>query len=187
MAPEAYEQWEQLKQKYIFRRANSVEKLRPAFAASELRSQAMAKTGSSSPEPGAVVWPAVQRLAKKHKVRILEPEIRMSIQIDKPREVIRRSAKHSWGTPSASRNRSRDSQGDLELMKAQANAWAIGDLEVLQRIPPPDPTLDCEQLLMTLMLNGSLLKQLGTPGTADKADRARLDSSAASRQSMKSG
>ena len=90
VAPEAYEQWEQLKQKYIFRRANSVEKLRPAFAASELRSQAMTKTGLSSPEPGAVVWPAVQRLAKKHKVRILEPEIRMSIQIDKPREVIGR-------------------------------------------------------------------------------------------------
>jgi hypothetical protein len=28
---------------------------------------------------------------------------------------------------------------------------------------------------MTLMLNGSLLKQLGTPETADKADRARLE------------
>ena len=65
--------------------------------------------------------------------------------------------------------------GDLELMKAHANAWAIGDLEVLRSIPPPDPTLHCEQLLMTLMLNGSLLKQLGTPDTADKADRARLE------------
>ena len=69
VSPEAYEQWERLKQKYIFRRGNSVEKLRPAFAASELRSQAMSKTGLSSPKPGAVVWPVVQRLAKKHKVR----------------------------------------------------------------------------------------------------------------------
>src|SRR4029077_10275686 len=85
-----YQQWERLKQKYIFRGGNSVEKLRPAFAAAELRSQAMIETGLSSAKPGAVVWPAVQRLAKKHKVKILEPEVRMSIQVDKPREVIRR-------------------------------------------------------------------------------------------------
>ena len=35
--------------------------------------------------------------------------------------------------------------------------------------------LDCEQLLMTLMMNGSLLTQLGSAETADQADRARLE------------
>ena len=175
VTPEAYEQWERLKQKYIFRRGNSVEKLRPAFAASELRSQAMSKTGLSSPKPGAVVWPEVQRLAKKHKVEILEPEVRMSIQIDKPREVIGRFRAAQLGDAECFAKSLARLEEDLVVMKTHANAWAIGDLEVLRRIPPPDPTLDCEQLLRTLMMNGSLLKQLGTPETADKADRARLE------------
>jgi hypothetical protein len=175
VAPEAYEQWEQLKQKYIFRRANSVEKLRPAFAASELRSQAMIKTGLSSPKAGAVVWPEVQRLAKKHKVEILEPEVRMSIEIDKPREVIGRFREAQLGDAECFANSIAKLEGDLVVMKTHANAWATGDLEVLRRIPPPDPTLDCERLLWTLVMDGSLLRQLGTPETADKAGRARLE------------
>jgi len=61
------------------------------------------------------------------------------------------------------------------VMKTHANAWASGDFEVLRRVPPPDPSLDCEQLLRTLMLNGTLLEQLGTPETSDQADRARLE------------
>jgi hypothetical protein len=175
VAPEAYEQWERLKQKYIFRRGNSVETLRPAFAASELRSQAMTRTGLSSPKPGAVVWPALERLAKKHKVKILEPEVRMSIQIDKPREVARRFREAQLGDAECFAKSLARLADDLESMKTHANAWATGDLEVLRRIPPPDPTVDCEQLLRTLMMNGSLLKQLGTPESADEAERARRE------------
>jgi hypothetical protein len=175
VTPEAYEQWKQLKQKYIFRRGNSVEELRPAFAASELRSQAMTQTALSSPKPGAVVWPEVQRLAKKHKVKILEPEVRMSIQVEKPREIIGRFREAELGDAECFAKSLARLTDDLELMKTHANAWAIGDLEVLRKISPPDPTLDCEQLLRTLMLNGSLLKQLGTPETAEKADRARRE------------
>jgi hypothetical protein len=175
VAPEAYELWELLKQKYIFRRGNAVENLRPAFAASELRSQAMTKTGLSSPKPGAVVWPEVQRLAKKHKVKILEPEVRVSIQIDKPREVIGRFREAQLGDAECFAKSLERLVDDLELMKTHANAWSTGDLEVLRRVPPPDPTLDCEQLLWTLMMNGTLLKQLGTPETADQAERARLE------------
>jgi len=175
VAPEAYQPWERLKRKYIFRRGDSVEKLRPAFAASELRSQAMIKTGLSSPKPGAVVWPAVQRLAKKHKVKILEPEVRMSIQIDKPREVVRRFRQAELGDAECFAKSLARLEEDLVVMRTHANAWASGDLEVLRSIPPPDPTLDCEQLLWTLVMNGSLLKQLGTPEKADQADRARLE------------
>ncbi len=176
VAPDAYLQWEQLKQKYIFRRGNSVEKLRPAFAASELRSQAMIKAGLSSPKPGAVLWPAVAASGKETQARNSgtgSPDVH-SRSTSRARS-LDDSAKRSLATPSASRSRSRDSMDDLELMKTHANAWAIGDLEVLRRIPPPDPTLDCEQLLKTLMVNGSLLKQLGTAETADQADRARLE------------
>lgn len=175
VAPEAYAQWQRLEQKYISRRGNSVEKLRPAFAASALRSQAMIETGLSSPKPGAVVWPAVQRLAKKHKARILEPEVRMSIQVDKPREVIRRFREAELGDAECFAKSLARLEEDLVVMKTHARAWASGDLEVLRNLPPPDPTLDCEQLLRTLMLNGSLLEQLDTPGSADKAVRARLE------------
>jgi hypothetical protein len=175
VAPGAYEQWERLKQKYIFRHGNSVEKLRPAFAASELRAQARIKTGLSAPKPGAVVWPEVQRLAKKHRVRILEPEVRMSIQVDKPREVIGRFRAAQLDDAECFAKSLARFEEDLVLMKTHANAWASGDLEVLRKIPPPDPTLDCERLLWTLVMNGSLLKQLGTPETTDKADRARLE------------
>jgi len=173
VSPEAYELWAQLKKKYIFHHADSVENLRPAFAASELRSAAMIETGLSSPKPGAVLWPAVQRLAKKYKVKILEPEVRMSIQVDKPREVIRRFRETQLEDAECFANSLARLEQDLLVMKTHANAWASGDLEVLRKIPPPDPTLDCQQLLWTLMLNGSLLRELGTPETANKASHAR--------------
>jgi len=175
VTPAAYEQWERLKRKYIFRGENSVEKMRPAFAASELRSQAMAKTGLSSPKPGSVVWPEVQRLAKKHKVEILEPEVRVSIEIDKPRAVIRRFREAEFDDAECFANSLARLEEDLVVRKTRANAWASGDIEVLRRIPPPDPALDCERLLMKLMMNGSLLKQMGTPETADKVERTRLE------------
>src|SRR5262245_43763382 len=85
---QTYEQWRVLKAKYM-KREKSGEKLRPAFAALQLRDAALKTVGLSSSKPEAVVWPAVERLAKKHKVKILEPELRMSIKVEKPREVIK--------------------------------------------------------------------------------------------------
>jgi hypothetical protein len=175
VAPDAYQQWERLKRKYIFRRGSSVEKLRPAFAASELRSQALVRTGLSSPKPEAVVWPVVQRLARQHKLEVLEPEVRMSIHVDKPREVIARFREAQLNDAECFAKSLARLEEELAVMKSYAAAWASGDLEALRRIPPADPTLDCEQLLRTLLLNGSLLEQLGTPETAGNAQRARVE------------
>jgi len=175
VTPEAYELWQQLKRKYIDRRGNSVEKLRPAFAASELRSQAISKTGLSSPKPGAVVWPEVQRLAKRHKVGILEPEVRMSVALTHPRELIEKFREAQLGDSECFARSLARLEDDLVLMKSHANAWASGDLDWLRRIPPPDPGHDCEQLLRALILNGSLLSQLGTPDAAHEAERARVE------------
>lgn len=175
VSPQAYAQWEQLTEKYNFHDGLSAEDLRPAFAASKLRSQAMIETGLSSPKPDAVVWPTVEQLAKKYKVEIVEPEVRMSIPLDKPREVIARFREAELGDAECFANSLAKLEGDLVLMKADANAWAKGDLGLLRRIPPPDPALDCRQLLTTLVLNGSLLKQLGTAESQDKAERARLE------------
>jgi hypothetical protein len=175
VAPEAYALWARLKQKYISRGVKSVEDLRPAFAASELRTQAMNQIGLSSPKPESIVWPEVEHLAKKHRVKIMEPEVRMSIEVEQPREVIGRFRNTELGDAECFAKSVARLEDDLVVMKARANAWSVGDLDLLRTIPPPDPSLDCEQLMRTAILNGTLLKQLGTPETADKAERARLE------------
>jgi hypothetical protein len=174
VTPEAYAQWQTLKAKYI-RRGSAIEKLRPAFAASALRTQAMSATGLSSPQSEAVVWPVVRLIAKKHKVEILQPEVRMSIQVDKPRAAIKSFREARLGDEECFAKSLARLEDDLVAMKTNANAWAKGDLDVLRRIPPPDPSTDCVQLVWSLLLSGSLIQETNATEIGDLQGRARIE------------
>jgi hypothetical protein len=164
VSPEAYEQWQVLKTKYVGR-GNDMEKLRPAFAALELRSKATGEAGLSS-KP--IIWPAVERLAKRHKVKIVEPKVAMEIKIDKPRAMIKKFRKTQLADVECFTHSIARLEGDIEAMKLRANAWAIGELDVLRQIPPPDPSSDCGQMLQNVFLNGNLADELGAREMMDR-------------------
>ena len=71
MPAELYARWVPLKQRYIGR-DNDVEEWRPIFAAQELYEEAIRSVGFES---FGVIWPTVEKLARKAKVTITEPEV----------------------------------------------------------------------------------------------------------------
>ena len=161
---ESYAQWLSLKEKYLGR-DNDIEKIRPSFAALELRSKAIDKEGlSSSP----VVWPTVEKLAKKHKVKILKPEVEMEIKVDKPRSVIRKFRRTHLNDVECFSQSIARLESDLDALKARANAWSVGNMTVLRSIPPPDPGSDCAQMLQQALLTGNLADEVGARESLDR-------------------
>lgn len=160
----AYEQYQALKAKYD-ERSNGKEKIRPVFAALDLREKARDEVGLSS-KP--VIWPAVERLAKKHKVKVLEPEIPMKIKIDNPRAMIKKFRKTQLADVECFTQSIARLEDDLDVMRARANAWSVGRLDVLKQNVRPDASADCGQLLQNLFLNGNLADELGAREMMDR-------------------
>jgi uncharacterized protein YbaP (TraB family) len=164
VSPEAYEQWLPLNEKYIGR-DNDIEKIRPSFAALELKSKAIEAAGLSS---AATVWSTVEKLAKKHKVKILRPEVEMEIKVKNPRAVIKKFRKTHLADAECFAQSIAHLESDLDALRARANAWSIGNVDALRKIPPPDPGSDCAQMLQHALLNGNLADEVGARESLDR-------------------
>jgi hypothetical protein len=149
--PELYARWLPLKERYIGRDGD-VEKWRPIFAAQELYEQALRKSGL---EPYGVVWPAVEKRARKSRVKIVEPEV--EVRIDKPRAAIKEFKQASLDDLECFAKTIERLESDLELMRVRANAWASGDVEKLRALAPVDNASAC----IAVALNAEVLRQRG--------------------------
>ena len=130
LSPADYARWTTLKDKYIGH-DDGVERKRPMLAAQELNKKAMDKLGLAG---NGKVWEKVEAVAKKNHVRIVEPKA--SIPIDDPGQMIR-DFKTTTGDLDAACLRSTMSrfENDMHLMQERANAWAVGDMQMLKSSP----------------------------------------------------
>jgi uncharacterized protein YbaP (TraB family) len=140
LPPDLYARWSVLKSAYIGN-DKGIEEWRPMFAALQLYSKALEKSGLSR---NSGVWPTVRKIAKKQGVRITNPVLKADI--DNPRQAIRdftqtpRDMDIACFTATIERL-----ETDLEPMKQRANAWAVGDLDALQRLPFPNQEAICRE------------------------------------------
>jgi hypothetical protein len=153
-----YARWLPLKQRYIGR-DDDVEQWRPIFAAGELFEQAMRANGFES---YGVVWPAVEKLARRARVKVTEPEV--SVPVDKPRAAIREFKDMPLDDVECFAKTIERLESDLDLMKVRANAWASGDVAQLRELAPVDNASAC----IAVVLNAQVLQQRGA---ADWAPR----------------
>src|SRR6478736_7123731 len=135
---ELYARWLVLKAKYIGH-DDGVERLRPMVAANELYDKALAKSGLAR---SGLIWDTVRGLAKKNRVRIVEPQAQ--IPLDNPRQTIS-DFKATTGNLdidclAATMTRL---ETDLTAMRDRANAWAVGDIEALRKLPAPSQQEAC--------------------------------------------
>jgi len=149
--PELYARWLLLKERYIGRDGD-VEKWRPIFAAQELYEQALRKSGL---EPYGVVWPAVEKRARKARVKIVEPEV--EVRIDKPRAAIKEFKQAPLDDLECFAKTLERLESDLDLMRVRANAWASGDVEKLRALAPVDNASAC----IAVALNAEVLRERG--------------------------
>lgn len=142
MSVQLYARWLALKAEYLGY-DQDVEKWRPVFAAFKLYREAIDRAGLTySP----VVWPVAQKLAKKHRVKITTPAI--SVRIEKPREMIKEFKAEPLDDLPCLESVLQRLESDLALMRARANAWAVGDIAALRAMTDLNQASACIDALM---------------------------------------
>ena len=132
-----YARWLPLKERYIGR-DRDVEGWRPIFAAQKLYESALRKAGL---ERSGVIWPAVEKLARKAKVPITEPEV--AVRFDKPRAAIKDFKRAPLDDLECFAKTIERLESDLDLMRERANAWAMGDVKRLRQLTYVDNASAC--------------------------------------------
>jgi len=148
---ELYARWLPLKQRYLGR-DDDVEEWRPIFAAGALYDKAVKAHGFES---YGVVWPTVEKLARKARVKVIEPEV--AVKVDRPRAAIKEFKRASLDDVECFAKTIARLESDLELMKVRANAWATGDLARLRELAPVDNASAC----IAVVLNAQVMQDRG--------------------------
>lgn len=124
-----YARWLKLKQRYLPRN-DDVESWRPIFAAQKLYAAAIDKSGMTGRSPW---WDDIEKLAKQHHV----PRVPVTIELDveKPRAVVKQFKKAPVEDIECFRRTLDRLENDIDTMRLRANAWAVGDVATIQRLP----------------------------------------------------
>ena len=142
LPPDLYVRWGALKQRYDMR-DNSIETLIPVLAATRLYARALDISKLSA---GDGIERSVIKLARKHDVRVTQTEIK----IKDPREVVEQLGE----IPRKVQVECLEAivehlEKDMDTVKAQANAWALGDVAALRALPYPKEIQVCTDALET--------------------------------------
>jgi len=133
-----YARWLPLRKRYLDDR-DKYEHWRPMFAAGELYEQALE---AAQLDRRNEVWPIVERAARKARVPVRKPEVKLAIA--DPKGMIRDFAK----TPRSLDIDCFESlvtrvERELPVMRQRANAWSRGDIAALKRLPLDDAESKC--------------------------------------------
>ena len=132
-----YQRWLALKKQYIGN-SRKVEKYRPLFAAFKLFEEAL---DANDLVFDAGIEKKVRRLAKRHKLKKVEPTI--TVAIEDPKGAIKQfkqSEIDDLGCFTATIERL---ETDVPAMQSQANAWANGQMDQLFDTLKPEHALVC--------------------------------------------
>ncbi len=151
VSADLYARWLPLKERYL-RGDDDPEQWRPIFAAQALYLAALDRKGLV---PYEGVWPDVEKLARKAKVRRTTPEL--SLRIEKARSAIKEfKAMPLADTECFARTITR-LETDMDLMRDRANAWAVGDVDRLRQLAPVERASAC----IGPLLDSSLARERG--------------------------
>lgn len=135
-----YARWQVLKQRYIGG-DQGIEEWRPVFAALELYDKAITRSGMSQ---SLVVSDAVRKAAKRHKVKITTPTVK--IKIANPKSALREFSSEALNDQDCFRRTLDSIEADLGTMAGRANAWAEGDVDTLRSLPSQNQFTVCSEV-----------------------------------------
>lgn len=129
VSAEDYRRWEVLKARYIGS-DSSIERWRPIFASGELYAKAIRRSGLNSRN---VVATTAATQAKELGVEVVDT--RWEVKVENPRQLLREFAETRLDDGACFSRTLRRVEADLGHMVERANAWAIGDLDMLRQLP----------------------------------------------------
>jgi hypothetical protein len=139
LPPDVYARFSTQYQRFFGEAPDGKDRSRPLLVADELFEQALKRAGLVNQSP---VWPAVEKLAKRHKVRIREREIK--VPIDDPKGLIEEAARVPRAKEVACLVLTMDYiDRELPNIRRRAAAWAVGDMATLRALPQEVSRIDC--------------------------------------------
>ena len=135
--PADYARWLPLKAEYIGH-DNGVEKQRPIFAALALYLAAIKQAELSD----KVIDPTIKSALKQAKLK--PTPVQYMIEVNNPRALVKDFKSGQIEDLDCFDKTLAHLQGDLGVMRARANAWAVGDLDQLRQLPMSDQMSTCQ-------------------------------------------
>lgn len=140
--PETYARWKVMKAKYLGSK-RSVEKYRPIFAAERLVKSAIRRSKLTEDR---WVDEQVEKWAKKRKVDVVRPAAKVTIE--DPKQMLGEFTETRLDDLACFESTLDWLERDLDLMRQRANAWAIGDIEMLRELSGENPRTACIETLL---------------------------------------
>jgi hypothetical protein len=128
LPPEVYARWRPLKQVY-FGDDNGIERERPAFVAGQLSDRALKQAGLTN---AGEVTRTIEKIVEKHHLKMTDPAVQ--VQVKDPGQAVRDFKKSAMDDVPCLAKTIERLEGELLLMRARANAWAIGEYEDIRKL-----------------------------------------------------
>ena len=129
---DVYTKWQVLQQKYMPH--ETVERMRPPFAAIRLLTNALSRSGIRLDGNGDV-WDTLKKWAKKSKLEITTtPVQKVEIKVRAAKDVLKEYSRDPLAGMGCFTETVNHLESDLDTLQAYANAWAVGDVEELHQL-----------------------------------------------------
>ncbi|MGB3873931.1 MAG: TraB/GumN family protein [Stenotrophomonas sp.] len=136
---ELHARWLVQKQRYLGR-DRGIERKRPMIAAGELRAAAIKSAGL---ERKSVLWPVLERALKVSGLKLTATKLKFTI--DDPKAAVREFRAGGMDDTVCFERTLLLVERDMPKLVERANAWAMGDVEALRRLPLEDVDGACTQ------------------------------------------
>lgn len=142
-----------------------IERWRPMFAAEKLERKAMEHLGLGDGVVDPLIAAAAERAGLERAV------IQVKSTIDEPRELLKAFNRVSFDDSACLERVVSRLEHDLPTLAARANAWAVGDLQTLRRLPYEDLRWSCVHSL----LQSDMARRLGYDDVPAQIEQAWLE------------
>lgn len=172
LRPDVYARWLPLKAKYIGD-DEGIERERPYFAAATLYRKGLAHAGLAV---DTQVRDAIEKIVKARRIKTTTTVI--TVPVSDPGRMLKDFKKSDMDDAACFSTTLERLETDLDAMRARANAWAIGDLDVIRKLSFADREGACRAAIFD---NAAMKAQ---PGFQSAQARVRATWLAAADQAL---
>lgn len=137
VAPETYQRWLVLKDKYMGN-DDSLDRYRPFFAANKLYAAGLQHIGLSNKDE---VGPAIAKLVKQYKLKVTPASV--EVDLSDASALLKEFSKSGLDDAACFSSILARLEADIDHMRVRANAWAIGDIEMIRKLDYADHEGTC--------------------------------------------
>jgi hypothetical protein len=138
--PDVYARWRVLKEKYGV--SDSVESERPVFAAETLYRAGLQHAGLATTDE---VSKAIGALLAKREIKVIKSHV--ELEFSNPAKTLKEFKQGSIDDAACFKTTIERLETDINVMRARANAWAMGDLEEIRKLNFADRDAACQSAM----------------------------------------